>query len=100
MLNALARLVLVALLLAAARQAAAHSWYPWESCSDNDCAPIPLAEALVERDGGFMLIDGHHITYDRLRPSPDGKWHLCESKDKPNPADRRIICVYAPQGGV
>jgi hypothetical protein len=79
--------------------ASAHSWYPWERCSDNDCAPISTTEVPVERDGGFDLVDGRHISYKDVRPSPDGQWHLCEQKSAVNARDRRIICVYAPIGG-
>ena len=80
--------------------AEAHSWYPWECCSDNDCAPITIAETPVEKDGGFYLIDGRHISYQEVKPSPDGAWHLCEQKWPANPRDRKILCVYAPIGGV
>jgi hypothetical protein len=78
----------------------AHSWYPWECCSENDCAPIVLNETPREEKGGFTLIDGRHISYKEVRPSPDGKWHLCETKAERHPRDRRILCVYAPIGGV
>ncbi len=77
----------------------AHSWYPWECCSENDCAPINVSETPHERDGGFYLTDGRHISYRELKPSPDGKWHLCEQKWPANPAARKILCVYAPIGG-
>ena len=80
--------------------AEAHSWYPWECCSDNDCAPITVSETPLEKDGGYYLIDGRHISYKELKPSPDGKWHLCEQKWPANPAARKILCVYAPIGGV
>ena len=78
----------------------AHSWYPWECCSDNDCAPITISETPVEKDGGFYLVDGRHISYKEVKPSPDGHWHLCEQKWPANPAKRKILCVYAPTGGV
>jgi hypothetical protein len=80
--------------------ARAHSWYPWECCSDNDCAPIALQETPREEKGGFTLIDGRHISYKEVRPSPDGQWHLCEQKWPANVRERKILCVYAPIGGV
>ncbi len=78
----------------------AHSWYPWECCSGYDCAPIPLAQTPREERGGFTLIDGRHISYRDLKLSPDGRWHLCEQKWPANPAERKILCIYAPVGGV
>lgn len=79
--------------------ATAHSWYPWECCSDYDCAPIPLAETPTERDGGFALQDGRHVVYREIKPSPDGRWHLCEQKHQPLTKDRKILCLWAPVGG-
>jgi hypothetical protein len=81
-------------------RADAHSWYPWECCSDKDCAPITMSETPREKDGGFYLIDGRHISYKEVKPSPDGQWHLCEQKWPANSAARKILCVYAPVGGV
>jgi hypothetical protein len=81
-------------------EAHAHDWYPWECCSGQDCAPIPLKESPVERNGGFELIDGRHISYKDLKPSPDGQWHLCEQKWPTATKDRKILCLYAPIGGV
>jgi hypothetical protein len=89
----------LALLTASNARAVAHSWYPWECCSDNDCAPIALDETPIERDGGFYLIDGRHISYRDLKPSPDEHWHLCEQKGPIKVSERKIICVYAPHGG-
>ena len=80
--------------------AKAHSWYSWECCHDQDCAPIALSETPKEEKGGFTLIDGRHIPYKDLKPSPDGQWHLCEQKHEPEPRNRKILCVYAPIGGV
>ena len=93
-------LLLLGLLLLTGGRAAAHEWYPWECCSDNDCAPIPLAETPREENGGYTLIDGRHIPYKEIRNSPDGKWHLCERKWPAHPADREILCTWAPIGGM
>jgi hypothetical protein len=89
----------VLVLLASGTAAHSHGWYPWECCSDNDCAPISLNETPKERDGGFYLIDGRHISYREVKPSPDGQWHLCEQKWPAKVSDRKILCVYAPFGG-
>jgi hypothetical protein len=75
-----------------------HEWYPWECCSDNDCAPLPK-ESVSEIKGGWKLPDGRFIPYAQARMSPDGQFHLCETKWQPNPVDRQILCFYAPIGG-
>ena len=81
-------------------EAQAHSWYPTECCSDTDCAPIPIAETPKEENGGFTLLDGRHVDYKSLRMSPDQQWHLCELKQPETVRDRKILCLYAPLGGV
>ena len=82
-----------------AAPALAHEWYPYDCCSDNDCAPIPLAETPKEGGGGFNLIDGRHIAYAAVRASPDGRWHLCEQKTPANTSLRKILCIFGPIGG-
>lgn len=91
--------LLAILVVQATRVAFAHEWYPWECCSDNDCAPLALEQIPREENGGFTLTDGRHVAYKDVRPSPDGKFHLCEQKWEPNPRDRKILCFYAPVGG-
>lgn len=78
--------------------AQAHSWYPWECCSGNDCAPVPR-EQVNEVTGGWKLPDGRFIPYRQARMSPDGLFHLCEQKWPKTIADRKILCFYAPVGG-
>ena len=75
-----------------------HSWYPWECCSDNDCAPLPR-ETVSEVQGGWKLPDGRFVAYKQAKMSPDGDFHLCESKWQDEPRDRTILCFYAPVGG-
>lgn len=90
-------IVLVAALMA---PIAVHEWYPAICCSDNDCAPIPIVDLPTEMRGGFVLTDGRFVPYKQLQPSPDGKWHLCEMKSELPAAERKILCVFAPIGGV
>jgi hypothetical protein len=82
--------------------ALAHDWYPIECCSGVDCAPIKLSETPREENGGFLLMDGsgRRVAYKDIKPSPDGQWHLCEQKWEPELKDRKILCVWAPVGGV
>lgn len=92
-------LVILGVLLSAT-YASAHSFYEYECCSDYDCAPLEETK-IEEKDGGWTLWDGRHVPYrdKRVKPSPDGQFHLCEQKWEPNTADRKILCLYAPIGG-
>lgn len=101
-LESLAGLLMIAvgIMILIVQPARAHEWYPWECCSGYDCGPIPLAETPKEEKGGFTLTDGRHVPYKDLKPSPDGRWHLCEQKHEKEPRNRKILCVYAPIGGV
>lgn len=77
----------------------AHSWYPWECCSDNDCAPIK--EIVVLENGDLKITitlklkgeKGEVIgSYDtsavfpkdfEQRTSKDGETHACIIAGKP-----------------
>ena len=74
--------------------ALSHSWYPSECCSERDCRELQPAE-YRETPAGYVLWDGRVIPYGSTRPSPDGKPHLCERL-----IDKRVLCFFAPQGGV
>ena len=80
----------------------AHDFYPWECCSGHDCGPIAMEQPPREENGGFTLQDGsgRHVSYKDLKMSPDGQWHLCEQKWQTELKDRKILCLYAPIGGV
>lgn len=92
------RAIIAAALLLVATPALPHEWYPYECCSDQDCAPL-AADKVQERDGGFVLWDGRRVSYRDVKPSPDGQFHLCEHKWAENTADRKILCFWAPVGG-
>ncbi len=101
-------------LLAFAGPAMAHQapsgWeYPLECCSQRDCAKVD-ASAVKERRGGWhvTVAPGSHpmvpadgppvlafIAIADARPSPDGDWHICL-----HPSDKRVLCFFAPPGGV
>lgn len=99
-MNAVLICAALAVMFLLVSSATAHEWYPWECCSDNDCAPIPLAETPREGHGGFTLLDGRFVPYRDLRNSPDAQWHLCEQKwPADDVAARKILCTYAPIGG-
>ena len=95
-------LCLVALVLLAAlaglvwqgAPAAAHSWYPYECCSDRDCAPLPR-DQVQPTDGGWLLPDGTLFPYADARVSPDGGFHWCRIG-----GTGRVLCFFAPDMGV
>jgi hypothetical protein len=75
-------LVLVAALAAWLSPARAHSFYPWECCSSQDCWPTGTGADAREPDpvagpGGWRLFDGTIVPYAATRPSPDGRFHVC-----------------------
>lgn len=68
----------------------AHSWYPIECCSENDCHRMTVAAK--ERGDLWVLPDGRVWPKKQARMSPDEDFHVCE-------IGQRIICFYAPVGG-
>jgi hypothetical protein len=102
--------MLVALAWAVRAHQAPSGWaYPYECCAGHDCAAV-ASQAVVERRGGWQVTvaPGTHpqvpagrpavsdfVPVERARPSPDGEFHICLS-----PADLRVLCFFAPPGGV
>jgi len=76
-------------------EALAHSWYPAWCCSDHDCRELVEAkgEIVAETREGWKLWDGRLIARPYAKPSPDGKFHICEE-----PTTKAIICFFAPPG--
>lgn len=74
--------------------AQAHEWYPSACCNERDCRPLfeALGETVVETAQGWRLWDGRTITRRSAQPSPDQKFHLCETRAK------SILCFFAPPG--
>lgn len=74
----------------------AHSWYPTECCSDGHCAPVPGKQVTISADGYEVHYRDPTVTYYApkwmVKPSPDGKYHLCVVGGKP-------VCFFAPQAG-
>jgi hypothetical protein len=80
--------------------ALAHSWYPYECCSDRDCFPVPVAEVRVT-PAGYSLQDGTLVEYSEARPSPDDKFHICRRQDGKGALIRihkKPACFWAPIG--
>lgn len=71
-----------------------HSWYDYDCCSDNDCAPLADG-AVIEGSGGYdVTMNGkrYAVPYGdaRIRASADNQFHACEY-----PKDT-LRCLYTP----
>lgn len=80
--------------------ALAHSWYPFECCSDRDCFPVAVEDVRIS-PVGYTLTDGTLIEYAEARPSPDGRFHICRRQDGKGPIIRlhkKPACFWAPIG--
>jgi hypothetical protein len=89
------------LTVSTAWRAEAHSWYPHECCSNQDC----MAADAVETDGlgGRSVLVGQvrvlipHGTIPR--PSPDGRAHVCFNTwaaDLYGLPTFVVICLFLP----
>lgn len=100
------RLALAALALVALVQgAAAHSWYPYDCCSDRDCWPMGEDADAREPDpkvvpGGYLTHDGVFVAQRDTRPSRDGRFHVCRHGGRGDggvihPPDKPV-CLFVP----
>jgi hypothetical protein len=83
--------------LAIAIAVKAHSWYPQECCSENDCRPVPCEELYEQDDGGIKYNDltfGDRIfSKEKIKPSQDRYCHVCIGLQAGTP-----YCVFVMQG--
>lgn len=75
--------------------AKSHSWYPFECCSDNDCAPVDHAKLEIDH---WILTSKHGTVIVpstmQLRDSKDNKMHVCMVKD--SDGNMKPLCVFIP----
>ncbi|MCA3634259.1 MAG: hypothetical protein INF18_00890 [Methylobacterium sp.] len=99
------RIILAVLALASAIAAPrAHSFYPYECCSEVDCFPVPVPRTEIERapDGWLLKKERITIPFEDARPSPDGQFHLCRDelgKGKLIRPHGKPPCLWAPEPG-
>lgn len=100
----LAGLALLAL-ASCGRQTFAHSWYPYDCCSDRDCWPMGLDADAREPDpaivpGGYRTHDGTFVAEALTRISKDGRFHICRSggslAGKLIAPSQRPFCLFVP----
>lgn len=94
------RLALVLALLSS--QAVAHSWYPYECCSDKDCEMV-AAKDIKRDDTSWVLPNGERIPFENARESPDAEFHWCRyTNGKTDPIIKPVgkaPCLWVPGGG-
>jgi len=88
-------LLSAALLVAFMLNAKAHSWYDFDCCSDNDCAPLS-PDDVATTPQGYRIKGTWTVPYSapQIRPSRDHDYHLCEYPKG------TVRCLYVPAGGV
>jgi hypothetical protein len=66
----------------------AHSWYPHECCSENDCKPVPCDEIMPQKDGSY-LFRGMTFEKEKVKIPPAGitGCHACWLPG-------RTYCIY------
>lgn len=86
--------LLVGAFLFGLKAAGAHDFYPWDCCSDRDCAPHP-ADDIEETVEGFTIKStGEFVERAKVRVAPDGQFHSCR-----NPNTNVLICLFQPFRG-
>lgn len=79
----------------------AHSWYPKECCSNDDCAQVTATSRLILASGGLpqLIVTSKHgtaiVPQDfPVRESRDGRMHVCMRPDPWGGMD--VICLFMP----
>ena len=75
--------------------ALAHSWYPSECCSGQDCKPVPC-EQIQELPNGSLKYEDLEYTRDKIKPSQDKFCHVCagSSVDKYLKLNLHPRCIF------
>jgi hypothetical protein len=56
--------------------AVAHSWYPTNCCSEQDCKPVPC-DHLGENEKGEVTYRGKAFSKEKTYSSQDSSCHVC-----------------------
>lgn len=74
-----------------------HGWYPWECCSNEDCAPVEKMEMVPEgrrvttRHGTVLVPVSHPV-----KASQDSDFHACMRRG--DSGEMELICWFEPSG--
>ena len=78
-----------------ASAAGAHSWYPKECCSDEDCRPVPCDE-LIESGYGLTWRGKVFFNERQTHASLDNRCHVCIRSYVGFFVPSVPICVFIP----
>lgn len=75
-----------------------HGWYPWECCSNEDCAPVEKVEMVsqgrrVTTRHGTVLVP---VDYRPVKVSQDAQFHACMRRGETG--EMELICWFEPSG--
>ena len=77
--------------------AIAHSWYPHECCSDNDCYPVPCAELVLTPEGDIKWKGVLYFSRRMVRLSLDEQCHVCVKEGLSASVIPYLpLCVFVP----
>ena len=77
--------------------ATAHSWYPHECCSDNDCHPVPCTELVLTPEGDVKWKGVLYFSRRMVRLSLDEQCHVCvEEGLSASVIPYLPLCVFVP----
>lgn len=92
----------VALVLLLPWPASAHEWYPYQCCSDKDCASVPFEEVQITPRGYLLRSSGDVIEFGdkRIKPTPPEdnmqRYHVCRVGGLPK---GKVLCLFVPESG-
>ena len=74
-----------------------HSWYDPACCSDTDCRPVPSTDVSETGPNEWTYLPtGNKFTKDQIKPSRDGRFHVCIGNKVHDIG--RSYCIYILQG--
>lgn len=98
-------LLTIVILMVLFSPANAHSWYPQDCCSGQDCAEV---EEIIDHPDGSSTVKTKHGTAKmpkgfKKRPSQDNKDHACIINYPPDAFDQSTVgsflrCYFTPMG--
>lgn len=101
-----AALFALAILFLATMPVWAHSWYPYNCCSDKDCRPLAPGEVKITPRGYEIPSLGKVVAPDMARPVPPSApaeaqqlFHVCTINGESG-VRAQLLCLFVPQGGV
>ena len=90
----LSALLVVGTLLLTIASSFGHSWYDASCCSNRDCHPVNAEDVIELENGSWKYLPLNIVfTKDKVKPSRDGKFHVCYGPESHYP-----FCIYILMG--